>query len=137
MVIFPFYAIMFSERSGLTTPQISVLFAWWILVALVSELPTGTLADKFSRRAVVGWSEVLQAVAFFVWIIAPSFIGYAVGFLFWGVSYALNSGAFQAYVYDELNGIGKSSYFTKIYSRSQSMTFIGMLVAYGAASILG
>lgn len=128
---------MFSERSGLTTPQISVLFAWWILVALVSELPTGTLADKFSRRAVVGWSEVLQAVAFFVWIIAPSFIGYAVGFLFWGVSYALNSGAFQAYVYDELNGIGKSSYFTKIYSRSQSMTFIGMLVAYGAASILG
>lgn len=137
MVIFPFYAIMFSERSGLTTPQISALFAWWILVALVSELPTGTLADKFSRRAVIVWSEVLQAAAFFVWIIAPLFFGYAVGFFLWGISYALNSGAFQAYVYDELNGIGKSSHFTRIYSRSQSMTFVGMLVAYGVASILG
>jgi MFS family permease len=137
MVIFPYYAIMFNERSHLSTLEISILFGWWTLVALISELPTGTLADKYSRRTVIILSDILQALTFVVWFLMPTFTGYAIGFLLWGISFALNSGAFQAYLYDELDISNKSRSFTKIFGRSQSMTSIGMIIAYVVASIIG
>lgn len=137
MVIFPYYAIMFSERSHLSTLEISILFGWWTLVALISELPTGTLADKYSRRSVIILSDILRAFAFILWLFMPTFIGYAIGFMLWGISYALNSGAFQAYLYDELRAENKTHNFTKIFSRSQSMALVGMMVAYIVASFIG
>lgn len=137
MVIFPYYAIMFSERSHLSTLEISVLFGWWTLVAFISELPTGTLADKFSRRFVIILSNILRASAFLAWLFIPTFIGYAFGFLLWGISFALNSGAFQAYLYDELKAENKNHEFTKIFGRSQSMGLLGMIAAYIVATIIG
>jgi len=137
MVIYPYYAIMFSERSHLSTAQISALFGWWIIVALISELPTGTLADKFSRRTVIIFSDIFQALAFFIWLIAPNFLGYALGFLFWGIGFAFSSGALQAYVFDEMKALHETKLFTKVYSRSQSMSFAGMVCAYIVASIMG
>ena len=137
IVIYPFYAIMFSERSGLSTAEISALFGWWILVALLSELPTGTLADKFSRRSVIILSNVMQATAFAMWLIMPSFIGYGIGFLLWGIGFALNSGAFQACVYDELKSHGQAHIFTKVLGRITSMRLVGMLVAFLIATLIG
>jgi MFS family permease len=137
MVIFPYYAIMFSDRSHLSTLEISALFGWWTIVALVSELPTGTLADKLSRRTAIILSDVLRALAFITWLVLPTFLGYALGFLLWGISFALNSGAFQAYLYDELSVENNTHDFTKIFGRSQSIGLIGMLVAYLIASLIG
>jgi MFS family permease len=137
MPIYPFYAIMFVQRSGLSVAQVSALFAIWILVALVSEIPTGLLADRFSRRSVLVTSKLMQAVAFLIWWLYPGFAGYAAGFVLWGVGYAFNSGAFQAYVYEEMAALGATKQFTKVFSRSQSLALVGMVVAYGGASLIG
>jgi MFS family permease len=137
MLIYPFYALMFSEHSGLSTGEISLLFGWWVLIALVSELPTGILADKFSKKSALFSSKILQALGFAVWLFFPSFMGYAIGFLLWGVGYAFNSGAFQAYLYDELATQKSHNSFTKLYARSQSLALIGMVIAYIVAALLG
>ncbi|HSX02254.1 MAG TPA: MFS transporter [Candidatus Saccharimonadia bacterium] len=137
MPIYPFYAIMFVQRSGLSVAQVSALFAIWILVALVSEIPTGLLADRFSRRSVLVVSKLMQAAAFLTWWLYPGFTGYAVGFVLWGVGYAFNSGAFQAYVYEEMAALGAIKQFTKVFSRSQSLALVGMVVAYAGASLVG
>ncbi len=71
--IYALYVLMFSERSGLSTGQISILFGLWTLVAVVSELPTGALADRFSRRNFIIYGKLLEAVAFTIWIIQPTF----------------------------------------------------------------
>lgn len=130
MPIFPFYAIMFTERGGLTTPQISLLFGLWTAVALLSELPTGMLADRFSRRTVMVLGEILKALAFGVWIILPTYLGYGLGFLIWGVGAAMGSGSFQAYLYDELKGHGEEKQYSRIYGRADSLIFAGLAVAY-------
>lgn len=136
IVIYPLYALMFSERSGLSTHQISLLLAWWLLVILLSELPTGILADRFSKKHALVASNLLKAGAFGVWLFAPSFYGYAVGFLVWGIGCALNSGAFQAYLYEALHVQESSKQFTKVYSRSQSLALIGMVVGYLTAATM-
>ncbi len=137
MPIYPFYAIMFTERGGLTTPQISFLFGLWTLVALLSEVPTGVLADRFSRRTILALGEVLQAMAFITWIFLPNFWGYGLGFTLWGIGYAMGSGSFEAYLYDELKGRGEEKQFSRIYGQAESMLFAGAALAFLGAIFIG
>ncbi len=127
---------MFADRSGLSTTQISALFAWWVLVALVAEVPTGVLADRWSRRLAIVAESALQAVTFGVWLLMPSISGYALGFLLWGVGYAFGSGAFQAYVYEQMRDGNRTEDFTRVLSRSRSMQLLAMFLAYLAAAVL-
>ena len=136
MPIYPLYALMFMEVGGLSTTQVSILFAFWFFVALVSEIPTGTIADRFSRKGVLIISEILKIVAFSVWLMFPTFWGYGAGFLLWGLSFAFFSGAAQAYLFDELAKRNGKDLFTKIYTRAHSAAIFGIMVAYLLASYL-
>ena len=52
--LYPVYAILFADATvpgaGLTAAEISALFAIWSLSTVIVEVPTGVLADRFSRR---------------------------------------------------------------------------------------
>src|SRR5918993_1918952 len=85
---YPLYALLFLD-TGLSDAQVSGLFAVWSVTAVVSEVPAGVLADRWSRRGVVVLAGVLQAVAFVVWTAGPSYGAFFVGFVIWGVSGAL------------------------------------------------
>ena len=137
MPIYPLYALMFSERSHLSNAEISALFGIWTIVALLSEVPTGVIADKFSRKAALLLSYAMQSAAFLVWLAFPSFAGYALGFLIWGVGYAFASGTFEAYLFEELKILDRQKSFNKVYARTQSMSLVGMVVAYGVAMLVG
>jgi MFS family permease len=55
---YPLYALLFLD-TGLSDAQISVLFAIWSVTALVTEVPAGALADRWSRRGAVVLASVL------------------------------------------------------------------------------
>lgn len=135
--ILPAYAIMFNDRSGLSISEISALFIICNISAMLAEVPTGVLADRISRRTVLSLSALLAGLSFTVWLILPNFVGYAFGFVAWGIAFAMSSGALQAYLYDELNAIDRSDAFTKIFSRSRASSYAGMLVGYGVAILIG
>lgn len=137
MPIYPLYALMFSQRSGLDNSEISLLFLSWVIFAMLAEVPTGIIADKFSRKGALIYSYVLQGIAFLTWLAFPTFWGYATGFLIWAVGYAFSSGTFQAYLYEELKANGDTKSFNKVYTRSQSIKLVGMVVAYTLAWFLG
>lgn len=136
LVIYPLYAIMFTERGGLSVGDVSILFAIWTAAALVFEVPTGLMADKFPRKYILISGEIINAGAFLVWLFIPTFIGYAAGFILWGAAYALKSGAYQALVYDELASEGQSKGYTKMMSRIKAAEFSGMLLAFVSAYLL-
>jgi predicted MFS family arabinose efflux permease len=137
MPIYPLYALMFAERSGLSSSEISLLFSGWVVIAMLAEVPTGIIADKFSRKWALIFSYLLQGLAFLAWMAFPSFWGYALGFLVWGIGYAFSSGTFEAYLYEELKTQGQSKIFNKVFARSQSVALIGMVIAYLVASVIG
>ncbi|MCW2578869.1 MAG: major facilitator superfamily 1, partial [Blastococcus sp.] len=89
---YPLYALLFLD-TGLSTTDISVLFAVWSVTGFLVEIPAGALADRWSRRGVVVLAGLLQAAGFLVWTAAPGFGAFAIGFVVWGISGALVSGA--------------------------------------------
>jgi len=127
---------MFTERGGLTVGDVSVLFAIWTAAALIFEVPTGLIADRYPRKYVLISGEIINAGAFLIWLFLPTFFGYAAGFVLWGAAYALKSGAYQALVYDELASDGKSHEYTKMMSRIKAAEFSGMLLAFVSAYLL-
>lgn len=130
------YPIMFSRVGGLDIQQIGALFAIWSLAYLVCEIPSGVLADYWSRKWVVFASGVARALGFAIWIIWPSFTGYAIGFALWGVCIACWSGAAAAYLHDELRFEGKLDKFAKYYGYLMSVGTAGKLTGLITAAIL-
>lgn len=100
--------------------EISALFALWSGVAIVSEVPSGALADRFSRRWSLAAGSALQGLGYLVWILRPGFAGFAAGFVLWGLGGSFMSGAFQALVYDGLTAAGAPGRYAAVIGRCEA-----------------
>jgi MFS family permease len=130
---YPLYALLFLD-TGLSTAQISVLFGIWSVTSFVCEVPSGALADRWSRRGVVVLASVLQAAAFAVWTAAPALWAFALGFVIWGAGGALVSGASEALVYDGLAAVGAADSYVRV---NGAMTAAELLVQIPTALAAG
>jgi MFS family permease len=133
--LYPLYALLFLD-SGLSTAEISGLFAVWSLTALLAEVPAGALADRWSRRGVLVCGGVLQAAAFALWTVAPSTTGFAAGFALWGVSSALYSGTAEALVFDGLRDAGAEEAFARVNGRMTAVELVVQVPTAVAATVL-
>ncbi|WP_194825350.1 MFS transporter [Nocardia sp. XZ_19_231] len=133
--IYALYGVLFADH-GLSTAQISLLLAIWSVTAFLLEVPSGAWADTVSRRRLLVLSCVLQAACFALWMLAPSFVGFALGFLVWGISGALESGTFEALIYDDLVARGEPSAYARIMGWARGAQESTVLVAILAAAPL-
>jgi len=121
------FTLLFS-KSGLSTFQISLLITIWSIVTLALEVPTGILADKFSRRNLLVIGLLIRAVGFAFWI-AGGFINYAIGFVLWGIKNCLHSGTFESFVYDELKMCNVEKKYEKISGKIDGISSIGLMLS--------
>lgn len=133
--IYALYGVLFADH-GLSTAQISLLLALWSVTAFVLEVPSGAWADTVSRRALLVLSSLLQATCFALWMLAPSFLGFALGFVVWGVASSLESGTFEALIYDDLVARGEPSAYASIMGWARGAQETTVLVAILAAAPL-
>ncbi|MFD3705488.1 MFS transporter [Nocardia sp. NPDC058658] len=133
--IYALYGVLFADH-GLSTAQISLLLALWSVTAFVLEVPSGAWADTVSRRGLLILSCVLQAACFTIWMLAPSFAGFAVGFVVWGIAGALESGTFEALIYDDLVAREKPSAYASIMGWARGAQESTVLLAILAAAPL-
>ena len=133
--LYPLYALLFLD-TGLSATGISLLFACWSVTALVTEVPAGALADRWSRRGALVLGGVLEAVAFAVWTLAPGLWGFAAGFVVWGVAGALVSGTVEALVYDGLAEVGAEAAFARVNSAMTSAELLVQVPTAAAAGVL-
>ncbi|MBA3267708.1 MAG: MFS transporter [Acidimicrobiia bacterium] len=133
--LYAFYALLFAD-AGLSDRQISSLFLLWSMVGIVAEVPAGALADRFSRRAALVASGVLQAAGYVLWIALPGYSAFAAGFVLWGLGGALGSGALEALLYDGMASLGAESHYPRIYGRVTSMGLLSQIPASVAAFVL-
>jgi MFS family permease len=125
ILIYPVYALLFQSH-GLGPVEIGTLFALWTTTAITLEIPSGVLADRFSRRNILSIASILKAMCFAAWLLSDSFAGFAAGFVLWGASSALISGTFQAFVYDELKEAHQEHLFEQISGHARGWEFAGM-----------
>lgn len=133
--IYPLYALLFTA-TGLSVAQISALFAIWSSVAVLTEVPSGALADRFSRRGCLVAAGVLQAAGYGAWVLLPGFPGFALGFVLWGLAGSLASGAQEALLYDGLAAAGAQGQYARVNGWVTAMELVGQFPAAVAATVL-
>lgn len=136
MVIYPFYVIMFGERGNVSAAGVGTLLAIWLVVSVAAEVPTGVIADKLSKKWSLVLGRIMQIATFAIWLFVPNFVGYLIGFIVWGIGEAFISGAYQAYLYESLDGLNKKA-FGKIYARSGSFTMLAYTTGGFLAFLIG
>ena len=133
MLLYPVYTLLFSD-TGLSVWQISSLFVIWSVSSLVLEVPSGAWADATSRRRLLVVGPLLTAVAFALWVAAPGFWVFALGFLLWGLKSALTSGALEALVYEELQRVGATDMYATLMGRGQVAGVLAAMSSGAAAA---
>ena len=99
--LYAVYALLFAAE-GISPAGISSLFVIWSITAFVVEVPSGAWADVVSRRLLLAGGSLLTAAGFALWLLVPTYAGFAGGFVLWGIGGALASGTWESLVYDAL-----------------------------------
>jgi MFS family permease len=133
--IYPLYALLFAD-TGLSDAEISVLFALWSAVGIVAEVPSGALADRFGRRPSLAVGALVQAVGYASWVVFPGFLGFAVGFVAWGLGSALASGAQEALLHDGLASVDAAEHYARVQGWVGAAGLIVQVPTAGIATVL-
>ena len=133
--LYSVYALLFSDH-GVAPGQVSLLFIIWSVTSFVCEVPSGAWADTVDRRALLVLSAVVYAAGFASWLLWPSFGGFALGFVLWGLSSALMSGTFESLLYDELVHRGRPLAYARLLGWARSTAMMANLAASGLAALL-
>ena len=113
------YNVLFNIR-GLSVFQISILLAWWAAIAMLLEIPTGALADYWSRKKMLTIAPILKSFCFLIWFFANgNFYLYAFGFVFWALGSSFVSGTTEALLYDTVVYAGKKDEYEKVLGKKK------------------
>lgn len=134
--IMALYAIMFDRVGHLNLQQIGILFSVWGFAYVTAELPTGILADMWSRRNMIMLGGIIRFAGFMTWILWPTFLGYAIGFGLWGVMLGCTSGSVAAYLESELGHDKLDNRFAKYFGWAMSAHSLGWFLGYVFAAVL-
>jgi len=126
--IYPVYVLLF-QSNGLSLGQISLLLAIWGIPVVLFEVPSGILADNWSRKRMLTLGYLLKASCYILWFFSKGFALYALGFILWGISSAFCSGAFEGLLFDTLKKSGREGEFDRIYGRTLFFAGTGQAVS--------
>ena len=109
--------VVFFERRGLSLSQIGALEVVAFTLLGVAEVPTGTVADIWGRKASMAIGAGLHGLAvlgILTEVLSPIFL---VAYAVWGVSFSFITGAGEAFAYDSLKADGLVASFPNVASR--------------------
>lgn len=132
--IYPLYVVMFVDE-GLSPWQVSITLIAWSATAFALQIPSGLIADRFSRRWLLAGAQAVRGLGFLFWLLMPNFLGFLIGLMLWGVKSAFTNGVFEALVYDELKKAGAPETYARVIGRAQGIGFSAVLVSSLSAAV--
>jgi MFS family permease len=138
------YAIerLYMTQIGFTPILMGVMAAMYVMVAAISEVPSGILADRWSRKGVLMLAGGALALASLVSGLSTVVWVYIVGAGLWAVFDAFASGTTDSVVYDTLleeqgNAEGYEKYYGWTEFLQSASWFAGALAGGVVASVFG
>jgi len=135
-----FFSMMFVVTSlyeatvaGLTPVQLILVGTTLEISAFLFEVPTGIVADVYSRRSSIIIGYVLMGVGFLVEGFFPFFASILLAQVIWGLGYTFTSGASQAWITDE---IGEED-ANKLFLHARQIGLFASLIGMGLATLVG
>ena len=109
---------LFMTQIGFTSASVGIMAAVYAVVVPVLEVPSGLLADRWSRRGVLILATVAVIISVLIGGFSQNVIAYMVAAAFLGVFFALQSGTLESIVYDTvLEETGDSEAFERTMGR--------------------
>ncbi|EWT02647.1 hypothetical protein N865_04250 [Intrasporangium oryzae NRRL B-24470] len=107
------------------------------LSVFLFEVPTGIVADLYSRRVSVIIGFALVGLGFAFEGIVATFAAAVVGNVIWGIGYTFTSGALQAWITDEVGEAEVGPVFTRETQVDLTFSIVGTLAAgaFGLVSL--
>ena len=135
-----FFSMMFVTTSlyeatvaGLTPVQLILVGTALEISAFVFEVPTGIVADVYSRRLSIIIGYVLMGLGFLVEGFFPAFLPILLAQVIWGLGYTFTSGATQAWITDEIG----EDHANKLFMRGTQVGLFASLLGMGGAMLVG
>jgi len=135
-----FFSMMFVTTSlyeatvaGLTPVQLILVGTALEISAFVFEVPTGIVADVYSRRLSIIVGYILMGLGFLVEGFFPAFLPILLAQVIWGLGYTFTSGATQAWISDE---IGEDD-ANKLFLRGTQVGLFASLLGMAGATLVG
>lgn len=124
-VLIPF----FTEWAHLKLSQVFLLNAWFMFWNFALEVPTGTVADRFGRKASLVIGSAVSGLASVLYVSRPVFAVFLAAEVLFAVAYTLHSGADEALAYDTLKVLGRENEAKKTLAAMESFKLGGIIFA--------
>ena len=134
------YAVekIFLLKIGFNTEGVGLCIAIYSATALIMEIPSGILADRWSRKGTLALGNICLIIGTIIAAVSTNVSMYLISSLFWGIYIAMNSGTFEAIVYDLLlEQDGNASSYEKEYNRLDIACSIGLIIGALGGGIIG
>jgi len=118
---------------GLDALQLVLVGTTLELTAFLFEVPTGVVADVYSRRWSIVLGYALIGIGFIIEGVFPVFAAVLIAQVVWGIGYTFTSGATEAWLTDEI-GEDKAG---RAFLRASQVARLGTLIGIAASVILG
>ena len=128
-MIFVVTSLYEATVAGLTGAQLVLVGTTVELTILLFEIPTGIVADAYSRRTSIIIGYFLMGLGFLVEGTFPVFSMILLTQLLWGIGYTFTSGATQAWLSDEIGEENANRAFLRGNRYDLAGALIGMLLA--------
>jgi MFS transporter, DHA1 family, multidrug resistance protein len=98
--LFNIIPIIGSFKLGLSVSEIGYGMGLGSVLGLLATYPSGVIADRWGRKAVIVPVTVLTGASFLLFMIADGFVAFAGAYVLWGVASSIGGSAPAAYAAD-------------------------------------
>jgi DHA3 family tetracycline resistance protein-like MFS transporter len=134
-LMFTFLSVYFVTRVGMDPLQLVLVGTVVEGTILVFEVPTGVLADLYSRRLSIVVGQTLFGLAYIVQGLVPLFLPIILAEAVRGIGETFLSGAKQAWVADEVGAERVTAIFLRGVQVRRSAWLVGIVVSIGLVNI--
>lgn len=115
---------------GLSQAEYGLLQGLYYLVVVAAEVPTGVLADRFGRKAILVLGAFVNGLGCFLFAVATDFPSFAAGEVLFGLGTAFVSGADSALLYDSLAAERQEAQYPRAEGAAQASWLLATVIGY-------
>ncbi|MHA1679706.1 MAG: MFS transporter [Promethearchaeota archaeon] len=122
------YMLVIFINSGLNLIEIGFLLAIVEIIALIVEVPSGFIADRFGRKNTMLACFIFYIISF-LFFSAGGFFIYMIAMIFFGLGDAFRTGTHKAIIFEYLDKKGWKSHKAFVYGRTRSTSLMGSSIS--------
>lgn len=133
--IFATYVTFLLSR-GLNLLDVNLVNMAYFVTVLLTEIPTGAIADVYGRKVSYLFSNLLLAGGFFIYGMSGSLLGFIAAEVTAAIGKTCESGAYQAWLVDSLKHEDYKKSLNRIFARETAISTIASVCAAIIGSML-